>query len=228
MLTRRDHCNPNTFVETEALTDSREHFDLPRCGLIECVHPARQLRYRLAAAEHAELPAIELPRTMPSPEFRQAVSERLSQSMAAVPAERFGKPALITPRLGQGAFRLFVTDSYERRCAVTGERTLPILDAAHIQSYDAGGEHVPSNGIVLRTDIHRLFDLGYVTVGTKGHFEVSSRLKADFDNGRHYYNRYFSSATQVEGGAALCSRADLASRKLLSRVTPWTKHRQMP
>jgi putative restriction endonuclease len=123
----------------------------------------------------------------------QAVSKRLSQSVAAVPAERFGKPALISPRLGQGAFRLCVTDSYERRCAVTGERTLPILDAAHIQSYAEGGEHVLSNGILLRTDIHCIFDLGYVTVGMKGHFEASSRLKVDFHNGRHYYDLHGTS-----------------------------------
>jgi putative restriction endonuclease len=70
---------------------------------------------------------------------------------------------------------------------VTGEKTLPILDAAHIRAFAAGGEHVPSNGILLRTDIHRLFDLGYVTIGTDGRFEVGRRLKDDFDNGRHYY-----------------------------------------
>lgn len=58
-----------------------------------------------------------------------------------------------------------MTDSYERRCAISGEKTLPILDAAHIRAYDAGGEHTPSNGLLLRTDIHRLFDLGYVTIG---------------------------------------------------------------
>src|SRR5262249_47275588 len=88
----------------------------------------------------------------------QAASDRLTgseiSSSSSTP-NRFAQPTLITPRLGQGAFRLSVTDSYERRCAVTGKKTLPILDAAHIQSYAAGGEHVPSNGILLRTDIHR-------------------------------------------------------------------------
>ena len=122
-----------------------------------------------------------------------AVAERLStvpeiQNMEPIAAERHGRPTLIKPRLGQGAFRLTITDSYERRCAVSGEKTLPILDAAHIHAFEAGGEHTPSNGLLLRTDIHRLFDLGYVTVSPDGRFEVSSRLKADFDNGRHYYD----------------------------------------
>ena len=106
----------------------------------------------------------------------------------ALSAPRFGAPTLVPPRLGQGAFRLAVTDGYERRCAVTGEKTLPILDAAHIRAFSAGGEHEMANGLLLRTDIHRLFDLGYVTVSEKSRFEVSGRLKADFDNGKHYYD----------------------------------------
>jgi putative restriction endonuclease len=103
---------------------------------------------------------------------------------------RYGEPTLIRPRLGQGAFRVSVTDVYQRRCAVTGERTLPILDAAHIRPYGQGGEHDITNGLLLRTDIHRLFDLGYVTVSTDGKFEVGRRLKEDFENGQHYYSMH--------------------------------------
>lgn len=117
-----------------------------------------------------------------------------------VEAERYGKPSLIRPRLGQGAFRMAVTDAYERRCAVSGEKTLPILDAAHIKSFSAGGEHDPSNGLLLRTDIHRLFDLGYVTVTDGGTFEVSHRLKTDFDNGKHYYDLHGTKVRPPIGG----------------------------
>lgn len=118
-----------------------------------------------------------------------AVSERLlaPAPAAPVPVARYGSPTLIKPRLGQGAFRLAITDSYERRCVVSGEMTLPILDAAHIRAFEAGGEHAVSNGLLLRTDIHRLFYLGYVTVAPDDRFEVSGRLRSDFDNGRHYY-----------------------------------------
>lgn len=118
-----------------------------------------------------------------------AVEERVSGTSHAVhEAPRFGEPHLVRPRLGQGAFRITVTDAYDRRCAVTGERTLPILDAAHIKSYSAGGKHDPENGLLLRTDIHRLFDRGYVTVGEDGCFNVSSRLREDFENGKIYYD----------------------------------------
>lgn len=99
---------------------------------------------------------------------------------------RFGEPTLIRPRLGQGAFRVAVTDAYQRRCAVTGERTLPALDAAHIRPYAEGGEHAVPNGLLLRRDIHCLFDLGYVTVTPDHVFEVSPRIREEFENGRDY------------------------------------------
>jgi putative restriction endonuclease len=118
----------------------------------------------------------------------EAVLERESQlPTAPIAIPRYGEPTLIRPRLGQGAFRMIVTDVYQRRCAVTGEKTLPILDAAHIRPFGDGGEHDVSNGLLLRTDIHRLFDLGYVTVSKDGRFEVGRRLKDDFENGLHYY-----------------------------------------
>jgi putative restriction endonuclease len=100
---------------------------------------------------------------------------------------RYGEPQLIRPRLGQGAFRILVTDSYQRRCAITGERTLPALEAAHIRPYSDGGHHEASNGLLLRRDIHSLFDDGYVTVTPDLRFEVSRRIKEEFENGRHYY-----------------------------------------
>jgi putative restriction endonuclease len=140
----------------------------------------------------------------------EAVSERLlvstgAETITQVADTRYGAPTLIKPRLGQGAFRLAITDSYDRRCAVSGEKTLPILDAAHIKAFEAGGEHALSNGLLLRTDIHRLFDLGYVTVGPDNRFEVSGRLKADFDNGRHYYELHGTTIRSPRRGDAMLS-----------------------
>jgi putative restriction endonuclease len=101
--------------------------------------------------------------------------------------ERYGEGYLTRGRLGQGAFRVLVTDAYQRRCAVTGERTLPVLEAAHIKPYALSGPHRIHNGILLRSDLHKLFDLGYVTVTPDLRLEVSPRLKAEWENGREYY-----------------------------------------
>lgn len=104
-----------------------------------------------------------------------------------VPGEVWGDPRMARQRLGQGAFRVLVTDTYERRCAVTREKTLPVLEAAHILPVAARGRHRVDNGLLLRSDIHTLFDAGYVTVTPDYRFRVSDRLKRDFDNGEHYY-----------------------------------------
>ncbi len=101
--------------------------------------------------------------------------------------ERYGKPYSFTPRLGQGAFRVLVTDAYNRRCAVTGEKVLPVLEAAHIRPYADGGPHQVENGLLLRSDLHTLFDRGYMTITTDFHLEVSHRIRDDYENGRDYY-----------------------------------------
>jgi len=49
------------------------------------------------------------------------------------------------------------------------------------------GPHRVDNGILLRSDIHKLFDTGYVTITPDYHFEVSRRIREDFENGRDYY-----------------------------------------
>lgn len=117
------------------------------------------------------------------------VCERLVPRQAAdtVQEPRFGEAYLTRARLGQGTFRTLVTDAYHRRCAVTGERSLPALEAAHIKAHAAEGPNRTQNGLLLRADIHRLFDDGYVTVDPALRFVVSPRLREEFENGRAYY-----------------------------------------
>lgn len=90
-------------------------------------------------------------------------------------------------RLGQGAFRVVVTDAYQRRCAITGEKTLPVLEAAHIKPYASEGPHSVNNGLLLKSDFHTLFDSGYITIDEDYRIDVSRRLHEDYGNGRDYY-----------------------------------------
>ena len=90
-------------------------------------------------------------------------------------------------REGQGAFRVRLLEAYGGRCAVTGEHAAPVLDAAHIQPYLGPRSNHIQNGLVLRTDLHRLYDEGYVTVTPDYRFAVSPRLRDEFENGKTYY-----------------------------------------
>lgn len=116
------------------------------------------------------------------------VEERLAaDDRAADASARYGAEMLVRPRLGQGAFRVVVTDAYGRRCAITGERTLPVLEAAHIVPFAEDGPNELTNGMLLRSDFHRLFDLGFVTVTPQLQVEVSGRIREEWVNGRAYY-----------------------------------------
>lgn len=55
------------------------------------------------------------------------------------------------------------------------------------RTYREAGGHEAKNGLLMRRDIHSLFDGGYVTVTPENRFEVSRRIKEEFDNGRHFY-----------------------------------------
>lgn len=116
----------------------------------------------------------------------EAVRVRMRRLQVRESPSVYGDPAWVRRRLGQGTFRVLVTDAYARRCAVTGERALPVLEAAHIRPVSQGGEHRVDNGILLRADLHALFDQGYVTVTPDYRFRASQRLRRDFDNGETY------------------------------------------
>ncbi len=115
---------------------------------------------------------------------------------------RFGKEQIIKPRLGQGGFRIMVMDQYSRRCAITGEKTLPVLEAAHIKPYSENGPHQVSNGILMRSDLHTLFDNGYLTLTKQFHVEVSRRIREEFSNGHEYYALHGKQLVSLPGNSA--------------------------
>jgi len=117
--------------------------------------------------------------TLTTPDSLRIVSEGQSP--------RYGNEFLTRARLGQGAFRVLVTDAYQRRCCITGERTLPVLEASHIRPFANNGPNLVTNGLLLRSDLHTLYDRGYITATTDYHIEVSRRIREEFENGRDYY-----------------------------------------
>jgi putative restriction endonuclease len=120
-------------------------------------------------------------------DIERQVATAVAEQPAMIDGPLYGAERLTKMRLHQGAFRIIVTDAYERRCAITGEKALPVLEAAHIRPVANGGEHRADNGILLRSDVHTLFDRGYIGVKPDLKILVSSRLKTDFDNGETYY-----------------------------------------
>lgn len=99
----------------------------------------------------------------------------------------FGDARLVVPRLGQDAFKAVIASNYHHHCAITGDKVRPVLEAAHIRPVAAGGMHRSDNGILLRVDMHRLFDKGYLGFDTKRRLQVSPLLRSEFGNGDALY-----------------------------------------
>ncbi len=96
----------------------------------------------------------------------------------------YGQPS--KNRMGQVAFRRAVAAAYDHTCAITGEKVAVTLEAAHIRDYAELGPHEVSNGILMRADLHRLFDNGFFTVTKELRILISPQLKAHFPDSTAY------------------------------------------
>lgn len=112
----------------------------------------------------------------------------LADGFQLVPCDtRHWRDQVLPVREAQGTFRLRLLDAYGRRCAVTGERVEPVLEAAHIQPYLGAASNHVQNGLLLRSDLHKLYDRGLVAVTPDLRFRVSDRIQEEWHNGREYY-----------------------------------------
>ncbi|MBI1316541.1 HNH endonuclease [bacterium] len=114
----------------------------------------------------------------------------------------------VNQRLGQGAFRAMVTTAYGMRCAMTGESTLPVLEAAHIKAYSQNGPNEVSNGLLLRSDFHKLYDNGLITITPELNIVVSNRIKEKYFNGKAYYRIHGNKLANIPADSSNLPRAD--------------------
>jgi putative restriction endonuclease len=110
-----------------------------------------------------------------------------AQSPSATIPSVFGKDYLRKSRPGQAGFRLGLLDAYGRRCAITGENILPVLEAAHIQPVAQLGTNDLTNGLLLRSDMHTLYDDGLIGVTPDRTIRISEKIREHYVNGKIYY-----------------------------------------
>ena len=137
--------------------------------------------------EHADYFAPVVERIL-----HRAPMEILAEEESAVAATwehrgaMFGDAVPTQHRLGQKAFKLKLLDAYEGQCAITRRSIRPALEAAHIHPVAKGGLHRLDNGLLLRADVHKLFDLGYLSVSPRLRVQVSPRLHKEFPDTEEY------------------------------------------
>lgn len=94
--------------------------------------------------------------------------------------EKLKKSRLVTERKGQGNFRAIITRAYGNKCCITNESTPELVEAAHIQPYiDENSNHV-KNGLLLRVDLHKLYDNGLLYIDDSFVIHISPEVKSEY------------------------------------------------
>ncbi|WP_170007312.1 HNH endonuclease [Bacillus fonticola] len=91
----------------------------------------------------------------------------------------------VKERVQQDRFREDLLKAYGSRCAISGEGTSEVLEAAHIQPYINEKSNHIQNGLVLRIDLHRLFDAGLLTVSQDYEIQVSAQIQSNYYQAYH-------------------------------------------
>jgi putative restriction endonuclease len=105
-----------------------------------------------------------LRRHAPEPLISPETSDEGTFDPASVQDARQRIMRTIAQRRGQKAFRDALIAAYEGRCAISGCSILDVLEAAHIYPYRGPETNKVTNGLLLRADLHTLFDCGLITV----------------------------------------------------------------
>lgn len=118
---------------------------------------------------------------------------------------------IVRVRRGQRLFREHLLSTQGETCAFTGDAPARVLEAGHLYSYAELGVHHEHGGLLLRRDIHRLFDDGWLAVDPE-------TLKVDVSNTLESFPQYASLHERQ-----LCTRLRDPQVEWLARH--WAEHR---
>lgn len=155
---------PSTWADIKAATGTREVPNKP----VRFDDPAQQAALRAMFAGSAPRTQPDIARALPGIEvgYEHVDTDARRRVVSAV-----------VQRRGQAKFRRSLLAAYGGACAITGSTAEPVLEAAHIDSY--AGDHTQhvTNGLLLRSDLHTLFDLHLITVTAGKLLAVSPQLR---------------------------------------------------
>lgn len=126
--------------------------------------------------QNIKLKILDLVETLPSKKPRKHLTDKIARTEIS---------RSIQGRRGQQDFRQKLLDAYQRKCAITESTIESLLEAAHIHPYCDGGPFDEPNGLLLRADIHTLFDLGLIAIDTNKMTVVIHPSLDDTEYGRY-------------------------------------------
>jgi 5-methylcytosine-specific restriction protein A len=109
----------------------------------------------------------------------------------------------VVQRRGQPAFRKALIEVYGGRCAITGCAIVDLLEAAHVYPYKDGATNDVSNGLLLRADLHTLFDLRLISADPDTSRVVGCKSLQDSE-----YQIYIGKALAIRSAGAIALSVD--------------------
>lgn len=114
-------------------------------------------------------------------EIKALYGNYLNKAFVLQPDENMKKDIIeIKKRKSATQFRKMISNIYEGKCAITDENTYEVLDACHIQDYKNDESNHSQNGILLRTDLHALFDKGLLMIDDNFMVTISDKVKSEY------------------------------------------------
>jgi hypothetical protein len=150
----KEDCNGDG-PQKKICTPAWSHAKADRTALLVVQHVIQEFKYY----NEGDLKVTpELPGAVRR--LKTLIKRRLSQATDEQD-EREKQLRAITVRQSQSQFREALLRAYGRRCAITGSNAEAVLEAAHMIPYFGAKAQDVTNGVLLRADVHKLFDLGY-------------------------------------------------------------------
>ncbi|PXK57512.1 HNH endonuclease [Klebsiella variicola] len=119
-----------------------------------------------------------------------SMETKIGFNIDEIDAKREVANRLVSIRRGQASFRKNLLLAYEGRCAISGTMVVETLQAAHIYPYMGQATNEVSNGLLLRADLHLLFDMGLIYLNNNFTVSVSEKLNKSeyyFYDGKKIY-----------------------------------------
>jgi len=105
-----------------------------------------------------------------------SIQNRVTSDFTLVNGPRATRTYSTNIREGQSDFRKKICTAYDNTCCISGVKIKDLLEAAHIQEYTNINSHHVQNGLLLRVDLHRLYDSGLIYIDKNYTIQVSSFL----------------------------------------------------
>ncbi|WP_145883039.1 HNH endonuclease signature motif containing protein [Streptomyces sp. BK340] len=161
---------PAPILEVISVIAYRAHYGGTWQPLEGCLSKADLAEITLSKSDQQSIKAMDLARTLAAVAARGI---RMPHEGVAS-RSRFQRPSVLmggrrrtiaAARRGQDAFRKALVREYGMFCAVTGPTPAEALEAAHLRPFAVTEQHHVEEGLLLRADIHRLFDSGLLAIG---------------------------------------------------------------